>query len=121
MQQRDRFPIDVVTGACLVTYSADTRGEPIVDLDLDVETLPMHGRICISAEGVRLLMNCLGWVMPTEDLTAVNDRLLLANRTLSGENRELRHALAKIIDVARLVNLVRVAELADEFPDLEPA
>lgn len=115
MQLRDRLPIDAVTGACIVTYRSSAEG-PFVDLDLDVETLPAYGRICISAEGVELMMTCLGWKRDHGQVEQSEGQLT----ALRAENRQLRAALRKLIDVAELVELVRAAELASEFPELEP-
>lgn len=108
MQLRDRFPVDAATGACIVTYSSDV-DEPIVDLDLDLETLPMHGRLCISARGVRLLNTCLGWnVDPTLDdqiaqLTAERDEL-------DEENHQLREKLRTIADALRVSEVMALAD-----------
>lgn len=108
MQRRDRYPVDVVTGGCLVTGDYSNR-EQIVDLDLDVETLPAWGKICISATGVRLMATCLGWnVDPTIDdqlaqLTAERDEL-------EEENRELKAHLQTIADALRVSEVMALAD-----------
>lgn len=119
MQLRDRYPDDTVGGCCLVTHRSSELDEPIVDLDTYVETLPPFGRLCISASGVRLLMGMLGWELPSDEEIAELRHLSFDNAVLVSENRRLREALAKIIDGAKLADLVRAAELVDEFPALE--
>lgn len=108
MQLRDRFPVDTVTGACLVTGSSSTR-EPIVDLDLDVDTLPAWGRVCISAAGVRLLNTCLGWdVDPT--LNDQLDQLRAERDELEEENHQLRDKLRVIADALRVSEVMALAD-----------
>jgi hypothetical protein len=108
MQLRDRYPVDTVTGACLVTGNSTVKGD-IVDLDLDVDTLPAWGRVCISAEGVRLMATCLGWnVDPT-----IDDQLsqLRAERDeLEEENHQLREKLRTIADALRVSEVMALAD-----------
>jgi hypothetical protein len=100
MQLRDRFPDHAATGACIVTGSSRA-DEPIIDLDVDLEALPMWGRLCVSANGVRLLNTCLGWnVDPTLDdqiaqLTAERDEL-------EEENHQLKEKMRTIADALRV-------------------
>ena len=107
MQLRDRYPVDTVTGACLITRRSDV--ETIVDLDLDVDTLPAWGRICISESGVRQLMTCLGWELPEENVLDANAKLRADNRSLRTENTALRTAIRNVLDAATLAGLEPVA------------
>lgn len=112
MQLRDRYPVDTVTGGCIVTGDYSNR-EAIVDLDLDVETLPSFGRICISATGVRLLATCLGWDMdPT--LPELRDALQAQVDDLEAENRALRAHLQTIADALRVSEVFALAD-ADQL------
>jgi hypothetical protein len=117
MQLRDRYPVDTVTGACLVTRRSDV--EPIVDLDLDVDTLPAWGRICISQTGVRQLMTCLGWELPEENVLAANAKLRDDNRVLRKENTGLRAAIRNVLDAATIAGLDAAASALD-VDDMEP-
>lgn len=113
MQLRDRYPADVVTGGCVITgdYSTD---EPIVDLDLDVDTLPAFGRICISAKGVRLLNRCLGWdVDPDlpEQLDALRAQLDDAER----ENLALRNHLRTVAEALKVSQVFAGETLIEEM------
>ena len=109
MQLRDAFPVDTVTGACLVTGSSDVKHGPFVDLDLDVDTLPAWGRIVISAKGVRLMMTCLGWEYdPTvfdqvAQLTAERDEL-------EEEVHQLKAHLRTIADALRVSEVMALAD-----------
>jgi hypothetical protein len=108
MQLRDRYPYDTLTGACLVTGSSAV-GEPIVDLDLDVETLPAWGRLCISAQGVRLLNTCLGWnVDPTVDDQL--DQLRAERDELEEANHQLTEKLRTIADALRVSEVMALAD-----------
>jgi hypothetical protein len=109
MQLRNAFPLDTVTGACLVTGSSDLKHGPIVDLDLDLETLPAWGRICISAQGVRLLNTCLGWnVDPTIDDQL--DQLRAERDELEEENHQLKEKLRTIADALRVSEVMALAD-----------
>jgi hypothetical protein len=108
MQLRSSFPVDTVTGACLITGSSGI-DEPIVDLDLDVDTLPAWGRVCISANGVRLLNTCLGWnVDPTVDDQL--DQLRAERDELEEENHQLREKLRTIADALRVSEVMALAD-----------
>jgi hypothetical protein len=119
MQTRTAYPHDALTGGCFVSgdYSTD---EPIVDLDIYVDALPPFGRLCVSAKGVRMMVAALGWELMTP---AFADALRLTSEEadrLEHENSALRGALGRVIDAAQLAELVQVAELATDFPALEP-
>src|SRR5262245_111874 len=108
MQRRDSYPLDTVTGACLVTGSSDLKHGPIVDLDLDVETLPAWGRVCVSAQGVRLMATCLGWnVDPTIDDQL--DQLRAERDELEEENHQLRKVLSAVTDALRVAEVMALA------------
>lgn len=118
MQQRGRYPDDVLTGGCFISGDYST-AEPIVDLDIYVETLPPFGRLCVSAKGVRMLVAAMGWELMSDFQREEYDEAHAEVDRLTVENRALRGALAKLIDVAALVDLVKVAELSD-IAELEP-
>lgn len=107
MQLRDAYPAHAVGGCCLVTGSSKV--EPIVDLDLDLDTLPPFGRICISASGVRLLATCLGWdIDPT--LNDQLDQVRAERDELDEENRTLRAHLATIADALKVSQVFALAD-----------
>jgi len=108
MQLRDRYPDDVVTGGCLITgdYSTD---EPIIDLDIDLDTLPAWGRICISPKGVRLLCRQLDWDVDP-DLPAKVDALQSQVDDLEDENRQLRNHLRTIADALKVSEIMALAD-----------
>lgn len=119
MQTRPAYPADTLTGGCFISgdYSVD---EPIVDLDIYVDTLPPFGRLCVSPKAVRMLVTALGWELTSPETAELLHSSGVEVDRLRIENRALRGALAKIIDAAQLVDLVQVAELAADFPTLEP-
>jgi hypothetical protein len=105
MQLRDRFPVDTVTGGDFISGSYDP-AEGVIDLDLDVETMPAFGRLCTTPKGVRLLMQQLGWEQPTENV-------VLANARLRAENKELRRELTSLYDALRPLMAIQAQFPAD--------
>lgn len=108
MQVRDRYPVDAVTGGCIITGDYSTN-EPIVDLDLDVEVLPPFGRICISAKGVRLMCRALDWDIDP-DLPEQRDALQAQVDDLEAENRDLRSKLQAIADIFKVSQIMSVVD-----------
>lgn len=117
MQTRPSYPTDTATGACFITGRYEVPdGEVVIDLDLDVETLPAWGRLCLSQLAVELLMQQLGWERPTENLVDANTRLRDENKVLRVKARQLQNALQNVLDAAQLAGLEALA--ADETVDL---
>lgn len=109
MQLRDVYPVDTVGGSCLITGNSTVKGA-IVDLDLDVETLPAWGRVCISAEGVRLMIRCLGWELLEPDMAENMDALRSQVDDLEDENRQLRNHLRTIAEALKVSETMVLAD-----------
>ena len=62
MQLFDTYPPYAVGGSCFITKDYDVSGgKKVISLDVDVDSLPAHGMLCISEEAVRQLNVILGW------------------------------------------------------------
>lgn len=114
MQLRDRFPVDAVGGGDFVSGNSGLEpGERIVDLDVDLDALPMWGRLCVHERTVAMMADLLGLcvdgAMPARLATA-NDQLM----RLRAVNRKLREALGAVIDVAALIKL-NMPEVTEEI------
>jgi hypothetical protein len=117
MQQRQGYPFDALTGGCFISGDYST-AEPIIDLDIYMETLPPFGRLCVSAKAVRMLVTAMGWELMSEETAEALVDSGHEIKRLASENRALRSSLSHIIEAAALCELVEIAELASEFPAL---
>ena len=63
MQVFDFYPMGAAGGSCIITkdYTVGD-GRKIISLDIDIDSLPANGLICLSEEGVRQLNTALDWV-----------------------------------------------------------
>jgi hypothetical protein len=114
MQLRDRYPVDAVGGGDFVTGNSTIEpGERIVDLDVDLDALPMWGRLCVHERTVRLMADLLGLcvdgAMPARLATA-NDELM----RLRAVNRRLRDALGAVVEVGALIK-INMPEVDEEI------
>jgi len=103
MQTRAAYPTDAVTGGCFVTRRYEIApGERIVDLDVDLDTLPAWGRLCVSELGVRMMARCLDIEIPDHDVMDANAKLRATNTLLRSENTKLRNAIGAVLEAAYL-------------------
>jgi hypothetical protein len=88
MQLRDRFPVSAVIGCDFVSRSSELGpGERVVDLDVDLDTLPAWGILCISEATVRNMMALLGFDYDPDlaaNLKACRAENAALKRTLAG-------------------------------------
>lgn len=108
MQARPAYPLDAVTGGCIVTRRYEVApDEQICDLDVDLDTLPAWGRLCVSELGVRMMANCLGLnIVEPGTLEALKGE----NDGLRAENTRMRRAFSEI---AHAVNHAGIARYVD--------
>ncbi len=101
MQLRDHYLNDPVGNSCFITGRYEVaEGERIIDLDLDLETKPAYGRVCLSELAVKLLNQQLGWnVEPEAKLT-----------DLRRENKQLREHNAQLLASLERVTLALAPE-----------
>lgn len=105
MQLFEHYPATAAGGACFITKRYEVEpGERVIDLQIDLETLPAFGHLCVSEKAVRLLNVELGWDVDTD----VKQKLKEARSReteLRSENRRLRLAINSIIDAAALAGI----------------
>jgi hypothetical protein len=98
MQVRDRYPSHAVGGCCFVTKNAVlARGERVLDLDVDVDTMPAFGTLCVSETAVKLMADQLGYVVDAgmqAKLKAQRETIV----ALRAAETDLRAKLANIAD-----------------------
>ena len=71
MRALDAYPHDAVIGTCFVTGRYEVaEGEQVLDTGVDVESLPMFGRLCLSEPAVRDMVGTLGWQIATPELSS---------------------------------------------------
>lgn len=92
MERRDHYPTDTVTGGCFLTgdYATD---EGVVDLNVNLDTLPAWGRLCISPKAVRGLVTTLGWELRSE----ADSKLKVENKRLKAENDRMHAAVDGVL------------------------
>jgi len=63
MQVFEFYPQGAAGGSCIITkdYTVGD-GRKIISLDIDIDSLPANGLICVSEEGVRQLNTALDWI-----------------------------------------------------------
>jgi hypothetical protein len=98
MQVRDAYPATSAGGCCFVTRNAKLRpGERVVDLDVDIDTLPAFGRLCVSETGVALMADALGFTLDPRIAAKVKAQRATI-RALRAEADGLREALRIVAD-----------------------
>lgn len=106
MKNRTAYPADTATGACLITRSSRVKpGETIIDLQMDVESLPSYGRLCIHEHGVRLLNVQLGWQVRDPDEDEQIEQMRATMEELRSELTAARDALRAVFAAAETVGV----------------
>lgn len=119
MQLRDAYPVDTVGGSCFLTGAYEvSEGERVVDLDLDLETKPAWGRVCLSEGAVRQMAVLLGWEISPRKAEAIS-RLRAENGVLRAELAEMRKAVRSVVDGAALAGAMFLLGEPEPEPDDE--
>lgn len=103
MKVIDAYPPFAVGGSCIVTKDYDVSGgKKVINLDIDVATLPARGVLCLSEKAVELMCVALGW---DTDRDGFAKRKGLADHVaeLEAENASLREAMSSVLSVQRVV------------------
>lgn len=103
MRLLSAFPPDSVGGHCFITRKYDP-SEGVIDLNVDLEELPPHGRLCIHPVAVRAMCDLVGWV-PVDKADRKN-RLDELDRENADLRRQLAEAQNALSDVLRARDLV---------------
>lgn len=100
MRTWDHYPFDSVKGGCFVLGRYEVpRGEKVLDLDIDMDSLPQFGRLCLSEAAVRCMVVELGWELLTPQLSAHLDSLQSEVDDLRAQLDELSDAMVGMVDV----------------------
>ena len=92
-------------GSCFITKRYEVPdGERVIDLQIDLETLPAFGHLCVSETAVRLLNVELGWDVDTDVKQKLKETRARESE-LRSENRRLRLAINSIVDAAALAGI----------------
>lgn len=107
MQLRENvsgFPLGTCGGGDFVTGNPLAPGDRIIDLDLDIESRPAWGRVCLSESTVKLMAQMIGWE-PSEDKKVTKKLAQVQHErdALLAERDMYRDALTKIIDLRELL------------------
>lgn len=116
MQLFDVYPAGTAGGCCFITKRYEVGpDEKVISLDVDLDSLPPHGLLCVSEEAVRQLNVILGWDADEHG----RDR----RRQLEERVAELEAELATFEEVrASLAPLIaRPEPVAEPEPEPEPA
>src|SRR4051812_44307088 len=110
MHATDRYPVNAVKGGCFLLGRYEVGpGHKVMDLDTDLDDLPMHGRLCISEDAVESMVGALGWHLWTQErqdeLDAANGALLDA----CGQLDELMAAMAGLLNIPQVEHAMSVA------------
>jgi hypothetical protein len=104
MRKLSAFPPDSVGGHCFITRKPRST-EGVIDLNVDLETLPAHGRLCIHPIAVRAMCDLMGWVpVDKADQKARLDELDRENAELRAQLDEARNALSDVLRARDLVD-----------------
>jgi len=107
MQLRENvsgFPLGTCGGGDFVTGNPLAPGDRIIDLDLDIESRPAFGRVCLSESTVKLMAQMIGWEPPEDKkLTKKLSQVIHERDILLRERDMYRDALSKIIDLRELL------------------
>jgi hypothetical protein len=97
MKVIDAYPPFAVGGSCIVTKDYDVSGgKKVINLDIDVATLPARGVLCLSEKAVELMCVALGWDTD-HDGFAKRKGLAAHVAELEAENAQLREALESVL------------------------
>lgn len=113
MQVFDFYPMGAAGGGCIVTGDYDvSNGKRVISLDLDLDSLPTNGLLCLSEEAVRQLNTALGWIADEagqERIVALTERaavLEAANAELTGALRGISVSQDLLVPVAERVEVI---------------
>jgi hypothetical protein len=113
MQLLDAFPAHAVTGADFVTGVYEIKpGEHVVDLQVDLDTLPAWGVLCLHETTVKLMMAALGWKFDPKLHAKVQQQAAEIDR-LRRVNKQMRDALVGVVEAATEAGVLI-------SPDIEP-
>lgn len=113
MQLRSVYPVDTATGACLVTHDYDP-SEGVIDLDVDLDTLPTFGKLCLSAKAVRAMADLLGYSLSSK---AAVEALRAERDSVTAELADLRARVQLVYE-----SIMNVADRVDyEGGEVNPA
>jgi len=117
MQVFDFYPMGAAGGSCIITkdYTVGD-GRKIISLDIDIDSLPANGLICLSEEGVRQLNTALDWVADEkgqERIVALTEQAV----ALRAANAELKDALRGIYDTQVLLGQNDTPEVGETIEE----
>jgi hypothetical protein len=103
----DVYPAGAVGGCCLILKTWEIKpGEKVVDLDIDLDDLPMQGRLVLSQKAVQLLNTELGWkVVDVKEAKSVAAEQAKIIRQLETENARLLEALRGVFAAAQVADV----------------
>lgn len=100
MRAQGSYPYDAVGGGCFVTGRYEfAAGERCVVLDIDMDSLPPYGMLCLSERAVACMMNELGWERLSPELNEHLDELESEVERLRSTVEELADAMTGMVDV----------------------
>jgi hypothetical protein len=107
MRAVDSYPLDAAFGCCFV-LRRDER-ERVLDLEVDIDTLPPYGRLCISEAALRCMVVEMGWTLLTPEVQAEHDATLEALSDACVQLDELMGAMAGIVNLEAVTRAMEVA------------
>lgn len=115
MQVFNKVPPYAVGGSCFITKRSTLgEGERCLSLDIDIESLPPFGMLCINEGAVRLMVNTLGLQLLDREATDKGRKDRRRISELRDENKVLRAALASLADAARTIGIEHLLTEPDE-------
>ena len=97
MRVHPRFPQDAHKNCDFITKRATLKpGEKVLNTQVDVEELGMHGLLCVTESTVRMMMGKLKITAVDDDVVAERDRLASENAELQDHIKRLKAALTTV-------------------------
>jgi hypothetical protein len=99
MRVAKTYPPGTVGGCCFITKRSEIRkNERVIDLEIELDTLPSFGRLCINEGAVRLMAAALDLQFDDnpELVTELGEKIA----ELQHENDELRELMRRMVDIA---------------------
>lgn len=96
MRVFDRIPVGAVRNADIFGSSTLKEGERVVDIAVDIENLPMSGKIVVKESNVIAMARKLKYGMRKPDEEAELQEELERLRTIEAEHTKLKDAIAHV-------------------------